>query len=443
MSVEAYVLAGLVKEGTPRKAFQAGVTADDFGVYDEEWRWICERADNRLPINQRVFTKAFPDFEFVRPDERLQDLIEELKQEASFISLSSAIEEVQGSLAPENVMEWAEFLGEKSRDILRQYAPQSDVNFTKDYMAHLAEQKALRTLHANGQTFGIPSGFKNIDHHWGGLIPGRMIVVLGRPGNAKSMLLAKFFVEAFIDGRNVGMFSPEMNEREHRCRVATLLSADKRIQEIVGLKKAFRNRALMEGHGYNEKTYKRFWQALESEFPGNMHLFTRKWRRNKMTPGFIEARIDDLGIEEIIVDPIYKLKPPQKRALKWEELQDTVDAVQDLAESFNIPVIISNQANRAVGNKGDAPHMDASFGGDSPVQEADHVIGCAHFSEERKLVLRCTKNRFGGDFRVDIRFHPNIGIMEDITPLRGNYFKDSEQTSKEEVEEMIREVDND
>jgi hypothetical protein len=40
-----------------------------------------------------------------------------------------------------------------------------------------------------------------------------------------------------------------------------------------------------------------------------------------------------------------------------------------------------------MGNKGDAPHKDQSFGSDAPVHEADHVVGVKYFSDERKLIL--------------------------------------------------------
>jgi len=161
-----------------------------------------------------------------------------------------------------------------------------------------------------------------------------------------------------------------------------------------------------------------------------------------MTPAFIESRIDDLGIEMIVVDPIYKLKPVQRRALKHEEIADLIDSLQDIAKAFNIPAVVANQAHRQQGNRGDAPHKDQSFGSDAPVHEADHVIGVKYFSEERKLILRCTKSRFGDDFRVDVRFHPNIGIMEDITPIRGSYFNGrSEGFGENDLEDLKREIE--
>lgn len=438
MSVEALVIAELISAGTPKMALQEGITDEDFEIWDEEWKWILSRAENKKPITQRLFKEAFPDFEFVRTRERLQDLLDELKQERAFVAVGSAIEKVQAELTPENAIDRALELREILSGVLRIHSPASDVLLKSDYPDHLRHMKQLRTLRETGQAAGISTGFKNFDHHLGGWVNGRMYGILARPGNTKSFSLAKFATEAMKEGRRVGFFSPEMNAFEHRCRVHTLLSADPKIQQAVGLTHAFRNRALMEGHNFNVKTYKRFLEYLDAEMKGEIILFTQKWRRNKMSLGYIESRIDDLGIELCIIDPLYKLRRPQRRQLKHEELADIVDQLQDMGKGFDIPILISNQAHRQQGNKGDAPHMDQSFGTDALAQESDHIIGVQHFHEEHKLVFRCTKSRFGGNFRVDVDFQANIGKMEDVTPIRSDYYNGTEDNP--EIENIISEV---
>lgn len=441
MSVESLVIASLVEDGSPKKAFQAGLGREDFPSYDEEWDWLCESAERMRTVNWRRFKNAFPDFERIVPSERTQDLCEELRQETAYFSLNSAIESVAEALMPDNVVEQAEFLREKIGELLRLTGHQSDVLLTSNWKEHLKEINYLRTLRDQGVAPGIPTGFKNLDHHYGGWMPGRMAVVLGRPGDAKSFFIAYGACAAFMEGRRVGLFSPEMNEFEHRARVGSILSSKSEIQEELGLTQAFRNRALMEGHGFNVKTYKRFLQHLE-ERSGEIILFTQKYRRRKMTPAFIESRIDDLGIEIAIIDPIYKLKSAQRRNLKHQEIEDLIDAMQDIAKGFNIPVLVTNQARRQGGNRQDAPHKDDSFQSDSPVQEADHVIGIHYNEEEKTIMLRCSKNRFGRNFRVDVDFHPNIGRMEDITPIRGSYFngKDGEADA-DDIREKIKEIE--
>ena len=65
--------------------------------------------------------------------------------------------------------------------------------------------------------------------------------------------------------------------------------------------------------------------------------------------------------------------------------------------------------------------MNSSYGSDTPVQEADVVIGVRHFSDERILKFSCTKNRYGDRFKFTAKFQPNFGILQDITPINDEY----------------------
>ena len=283
---------------------------------------------------------------------------------------------------------------------------------------HYRNMKELQILSDTGEIIGIPTGIPHLDAHWGGLAQATTYVVLGRPGDAKSFTIGKFAAEAMWHGYRVGLFSPEMTEHQHRCRINTLLSARKEIQQACGLRMAFRNRALKDGRGFNLKQYKKFLEYVEQEVPGEIALFTQKFRREKMTAQYIESRVEDLGIDLVLVDPIYKLKASRMRKMRFEELQDIVDALQDLSHGFNIPVVMTNQATRSlVGTKGDPPTKDASYGSDAPAQEADCVIGVKHFSEERLMHLNCSKNRHGEPFKFKMKFIPNIGLMEDLSPI--------------------------
>lgn len=442
MSVEAFLISALVEEGTPKQAFQQGINVDDFEMHDEEFRWIVRRAENRKPITPRLFKKAFPDFEFILPSEKIGDLIDELKQERAYLAISSGIDEVLSDLDQDNAIPKAMQLREVLGHAVKSYSPVSDVLIKGSYLDHLAEQKELQTLRQEGKVAGISTGLKNLDHHWGGLVPATTYVVLGRPGDAKSFFLAKLAVEAMWQGRKVGFFSPEMTERKHRCRFSTLLSAKEEIQKACGLNGAFRNRALRDGIGYNIKAYKRFLEYCDQEIEGEIFLFTQKYRRQKMSPSYIESRIEDLGIDMVVIDPIYKLKSPRKRQLKHEEIGDIVDSLQDLSMGFNIPLVMSNQANRAlVGTRGEPPTKDSSFGSDSPVQEGDCVIGVKHFKEERLQRLHCSKNRDGETFKFEINFWPNVGKMDDITPIQGDYFNGYDPEKADELRAALKEQD--
>lgn len=427
MSVEQFVIAALVDEGSVRRAFQAGIEAQDFELYDEEWNWIVGRAEHRKPINTRLFKKAFPTFEFIRSNEKIGDLLDELKAERAFVSVSSAIDEVIGgdtALNQENAIEKAIQLREILGDVVKTHAPHSDVFLKSGWPEHYQRVKQMKILQDGGENIGIPTGLKHFDYYWGGLQGETCYLVLGRPGDAKSFTLGKFATEAAWDRRRVGFFSPEMTEHQHNCRFHTLLSAKPEIQKALGLRKSFRNRDLK--HGTLSKvelfSYKKFLEWLEAELPGEICLFTQKYRRERMTVGYIQSRIEELGLDAVIIDPIYKLKSPKKRGSRWEELNDIVDSLTNLAHEFNIPVVMSNQANRAlVGKRGEAPDKDSSFGADSPVQEANTVVGVKYFNDEKIMKYNCTKNRDGESFRFEAVFVPNIGKLEDGEPNKMHY----------------------
>jgi replicative DNA helicase len=444
MSVEAMVISALVEEGSPKRAFQQSISELDFEIHDEEWTWIVRRAEQKKPINVRHFKRAFPEFEFMRSRENIGDLIEELKSERAFIAISSAIEEVYSGEAPldqdnavEKAMELRELLGET----LKIHAPHSDILIKGDWEEHYKNVRELMILRETGQQPGIPTGITHFDHHWGGLQGETGTLVLGRPGDAKSFTLAKFATEGAWNGYRMGFFSPEMTKHQHNCRFHTLLSAKREIQIALGLRGAFRNRALKDGVGFNLKSYKRFLEYLDTHMPGEILLFTQKYRREKMNVGYIKTRVEDLGLDCVIVDPIYKLKPVRNRGTRWEELQEIVDALMDIAHEFNIPIVMSNQASRALaGKKGEAPDKDSSFGADAPAQEADTVLGVRHISDERIMKYNCSKNRHGEPFKFTASFKPNTGVLEDVTPIKGDYFNGYDPEKAQELSEAMREA---
>lgn len=418
MSVEALVLTELVRDGSPKKMLKAGIMPEDFELYDEEIEWVMQQHDRRKPITIRRFKKQFPDFEIVQTTEKIGDLLEELKAERAFVAISSAIDEISTNLDHENAIEKAFELKEILQGVIHTHGQITDVMLKGDWEHHFKEMKRVHLMREAGMTPGIPTGLANLDYHLGGWRGGRLHLVLGRPGDAKSYFIAKACVEAMLDGRRVGLFSPEMDEMEHQCRISTLVSANKLVQEACGLTKSFRNRALMDGDGFDLKAYRRFLKWMNKEIEGEIVLFNKKHRREKMSVGYIESRMQELGLDMIVVDPLYKLRPPKKRQLKHEDLGDITDQLQDVGHAYGVPVIVTNQAHRQGGSRDKAPDKDTSFGSDAPVQEATFVMGVKFFEDEQVMQIRCTKSRFGPAFHFDVKMNPNTGYMKDLTEIK-------------------------
>lgn len=415
MSAEQYLVVETVRTGSPRKIFQAGLTLEDFEVFEEEMEWIIGEYEKRHGISVEDFKRKFPDFEMISSDQSFSVLVESFRRERAFVSVSSALDEIGAKLDFDNALEKAEELKDILGEVIKVHGtvPHTEL---RDYKKHLLYMRQLMLMREAGESPGIPTGLPTLDFHLGGLQGENLYLILGRPGDGKSYFLSKLAVEAMLDGRRVGFFSPEMNEHQHRARINTLLSANAKIQEAVGLVRPFKNRALMDGTGYNIKSYQRFLEYVHEEIEGEIQLYSSRFRR-KPTIGNLEGWVERSRIDLLIIDPIYKIRAPRRRESKYAELGDIVDAIEDIAQFYDIPVIVTNQANRAlVGGKGEVPSKDTSYGSDVPVQEADYVIGVKYDPDDEMLYLKCSKSRFGKAFKLEVRLNPNTGFMQEDIP---------------------------
>jgi replicative DNA helicase len=75
---------------------------------------------------------------------------------------------------------------------------------------------------AEGATQGLSTGLADLDALLGGLGPGQLIIVAGRPGMGKSVLCGDFARHAaFREGKAVGLFSFEMSRQEFGRRIVS------------------------------------------------------------------------------------------------------------------------------------------------------------------------------------------------------------------------------
>jgi replicative DNA helicase len=75
---------------------------------------------------------------------------------------------------------------------------------------------------AEGTTQGLSTGLTDLDALIGGLGGGQLIIVAGRPGMGKSVLLADFCRQAsFRDGATAALFSLEMSKQEFGRRIVS------------------------------------------------------------------------------------------------------------------------------------------------------------------------------------------------------------------------------
>jgi hypothetical protein len=146
-------------------------------------------------------------------------------------------------------------------------------------------------------------------------------------------------------------------------------------------------------------------------------------------------------LDFVIIDPIYKMRSLRKRDSKVWELTDLIEEVEDVAKSYKIPIIITNQShrqNQSISARRRAPHKDTSYMSDALIHESDHVIGTKFDAEDHRLYMRCSKSRFGGEFEIESKFYPNIGLIKELTEPKGDWLNGDGNESEHGVVPEVR-----
>ena len=305
MSAEALLISAVVDEGVAalRQVYAAGITAESFAVYSDEWAWLERRAARKKPINLRTLREAFGDFDYQRAKgETIADLADELKREVALASMNEILVSLAEQTTKENVLENLTAAKERISAVTRAHAPMSDVDLDADVYGQIEQMKQGMLLAKQGQSLGILTGIPQIDYHMGGLMDGQFIALNGRTGSGKSMFAQLLGWRARRQALNVGVFSPELNAHEVRCRYHTLASADKDVQETCQLERSFRNSHLMKRDRFNLKSYQRFLEYLEA-MPGSLHLLCGSGNKDQMSVGYIEDRLVEYQLDLVIVRP--------------------------------------------------------------------------------------------------------------------------------------------
>jgi RecA/RadA recombinase len=442
VSCETLTISSVVENGGSalRRLYAAGISSHDFALYEDEFKWVERRIAQRKTINRRVFRQRFPDFEWDGvPTEDIKDLAAELKEERAFEEVTKIMSTLSESLEKDNALELAVQMREQLSQVTRAFRPMSDVDLDGNVAEVIREMRQGMILAKQGMSLGIPTGFPHLDHHWGGLLPGIFVEVLGRTGEGKSLKVMAMAWAAKKASYRVGFFTPEFDQHQSRCRYHTIASADKKVQKDLELERSFRNRALLFKRGFNLKAYQRFLEYMD-ELPGRVHLLSGQHMSDRMSVGYIEDRIVELELDLVIVDPIYLLKPVRttRDGNGWQETAWTAESLHHLSEQYSIPIVFTNQANDKTGAKDDAPHKSSGFGSQQMTHLADYVLGVKHRSDENVMSCRGSKSRFGSNFRYDLKFYANTGVIKNMTPLKGSYFNgNDEDANEEDLKEMV------
>lgn len=207
----------------------------------------------------------------------------------------------------------------------------------------------------------VPTSFKNFDREFGGLSEGELVVIGGRPGMGKTMLMVSMALN-ISESQPVCFYNYDLSEQNLVGRFISALS-DIPVQDIISYK---RNNALD----------KKLFQASEKI----QHL---KLRMNSSISRDIEDiksgilwEIENSSCSVFFIDNLQSLKSQSYFKRRDLELGYILTELKELAHKKKIVLVLSSQLNRSVEYRGGSkrPHLADLRDSGNIEQEADKVI---------------------------------------------------------------------
>lgn len=246
---------------------------------------------------------------------------------------------------------------------------------------------------------GIESGWPYLDLRMGGLEPGDVMSIIGRPAQGKTMLLLAMALHAWKNqGANVLMITPEMKPTKIVERLTAMYTGT----ALTPLANA-------------EMSPQGFEKNVVSRMEPIKNLKNNFW----IVDGAYAPTIEDLFLlctqlkpEAVYYDGAYLMKNKNPKLNKWDRMAETVLGLKDVASSMDIPVVASYQFSRAAVKKSksagsDIPGLEDIYGSDEIGQTSSIVLGLLEAETVENLLKKtCTllKGRGGEKGSWDINW---------------------------------------
>ena len=206
---------------------------------------------------------------------------------------------------------------------------------------------------------GIEFGMPTIDRKIGGLQPGELVTVAGRPGGGKSVLSLQACRNVCENGGAALIVSLEMTRKEICNRIIAGLSTID-----VG---AIRQRKMdSEDARLYAKALSKMesWDLFISDRPGQTLEEIRLAAKSQKAKGRLDL---------LVVDYIRLVRPTNKRIEKRDQIAEVTQGLKELAKELSVPVISVCQMNREA-DKLAAPKLSNLADSSAVEQDSDIVI---------------------------------------------------------------------
>lgn len=231
----------------------------------------------------------------------------------------------------------------------------------KDLLSRAVE-RIDELFHSDTHITGVPTGFTHFDDMTGGLQPGDLIVVAGRPSMGKTALCTNIAEHAAIKGKvPTAIFSMEMPSEQLAMRLISNLG---RV-----------NQSKIRTGRFADEDWPRISSAVSILSEAPIYIDDSP----SLTPTELRARARRLkrehGLGLIIVDYLQLMQVPGTKENRATEISEISRGLKGLAKELHVPVIALSQLNRAVEQRNDKrPVMSDLRESGAIEQDADVIV---------------------------------------------------------------------
>lgn len=237
---------------------------------------------------------------------------------------------------------------------------------------------------------GISTGIRGLDEMIGNLVGGDVIVIGARPSVGKSAFVTQIAMNISKQGKKVGFYNLEMQERQMYERFIVAESG-------IGLQRLKRAVAFQ---GSEKERFDKANEFLKSR--DNLIINTGT---SKM--GDIRAESKHMGYDIIIIDYMQLITPDTSyRGNRAAEVGEISRNIKNLAMELDIPIIALSQLNRvSEAKETKEPTMAELRESGNVEQDASIILLMWNLTEDRdQKGLKADKNRQGKIGKITLSF---------------------------------------
>lgn len=373
LNVEKALVTRVIEEGDVRSLIRAKITPEFFK--DDESKevitYILDRFERRRAVpTLKLIQREFPNYEPYDAEDDTALLIDEVRRESLYRSLSRAISDIVDTTKADPE-EGFELLRAKAAELSSAYTGEDDEDITKTIVS--VEKEYDLSKHKKG-IIGLPWYWPYLNEVTGGRENGTFSAMYARPKSMKTWLSladANYVHSQF--GTVVGYASCEMPLAQVKRRLACLRAK-------VNYRK-FRKGVL----GPHE--YRRFKESLQEIQDSPPFYIFKPQMRGASAITELRTKVEDYSLDLLWVDGFYILRN-EDTAQGFRVI--TSGLKHGIAEACKIPVCGTTQANREFDKEKNAKSTGSVSFGDALAQDCDFlmaIIRTPEHASNNELVL--------------------------------------------------------